>query len=135
MRLYTVHQGPSPAGRGDDVVFIRDGFSWLALIVSPLWALYRALWLVVAGIAVLALAINGLAQWMAASSSAMVAVILAAVLLFAFEANDLWRWTLRRRGFRDVAIVAGRSLADAELRFFQAVVVSPTGMLIPRDEI
>jgi hypothetical protein len=135
VRLYTVHQGPSPAGRGDDVVFIRDGFSWLALIVPPLWALYRALWLVVAGIAVLALAINGLAQWTAASSSAMVAVILAAVLLFAFEANDLWRWTLRRRGFRDVAIVAGRSLADAELRFFQAVVVSPTGMLIPRDEI
>ena len=32
MRLYTVHQGPSPAGRGDDVVFIRDGFSQKTLI-------------------------------------------------------------------------------------------------------
>ena len=41
MQLYTVHQGPAPASGGDDVVFVLDGFSWVALIVPPLWALFR----------------------------------------------------------------------------------------------
>ena len=117
MQLYTVHQGPAPASGGDDIVFVLDGFSWAALIVSPLWALFRSLWAVAAGVIIAALAID------------------AAALLFAYEANDLRRWTLRRRGFRDAGIVMGRNLADAEQRFFEAMHISPSGMLIPRDEV
>ncbi len=135
MQVYTVHQGPSPAAGGDDVVFIHDGFSWPALIVPPLWALYRTLWAVLAGVAVVTLAIEAAARWSGAPLEVVVATTFAAALLFAFEANDLRRWTLRRRGFRDVGVVAGRSLSDAEQRFFEATHVSSSGMLIPRDEV
>ena len=135
MQLYTVHQGPAPAPGTDDVVFIPDGFSWAALIVPPLWALFRSLWLVAAGAVAGFVAIDAAAQWIGASATVAAAVSFAAALLFAYEANDLRRWTLRRRGFRDAGVVAGRNLADAEQRFFEAMYVSPSGMLIPRDEI
>ncbi len=135
MQLYTVHQGPAPASGGDDVVFVLDGFSWVALIVPPLWALFRSLWAVAAGVIIAALAIAAAAQWAGAPERVTAIVSFAAALLFAYEANDLRRWTLRRRGFRDVGIVMGRNLADAEQRFFEAMHISASGMLIPRDEV
>lgn len=135
MQLYTVHQGPAPASGGDDVVFVLDGFSWVALIVPPLWALFRSLWAVAAGVIIAALAIAAAAQWAGAPERVTAIVSFAAALLFAYEANDLRRWTLRRRGFRDAGIVMGRNLADAEQRFFEAMHISPSGMLIPRDEV
>jgi hypothetical protein len=134
MQLYTVHQGPAPASGGDDVVFVLDGFSWAALIVPPLWALFRSLWLVAVGVIIAALAIDAAAQWAGAPGRVTAIVSFAAALLFAYEANDLRRWTLRRRGFRDAGIVVGRNLADAEQCFFEAMYISPSGMLIPRDE-
>jgi len=134
MQLYTVHQGPAPASGGDDVIFVLDGFSWAALIVPPLWALFRSLWAVAAGVIIAALAIDAAAQWAGAPEQVTAIASFAAALLFAYEANDLRRWTLRRRGFRDAGIVMGRNLADVEQRFFEAMYISPSGMLIPRDE-
>src|SRR6478672_11524495 len=47
MNVYTVHL----KGSKDDLaaleraVFVREGFSWAALIVGPLWLLWNRLWL------------------------------------------------------------------------------------------
>jgi hypothetical protein len=43
---------------------------------------------------------------------------LAISVIVGLEAATLRRWTLERRGFREVAVLSESSLADAEQRFF-----------------
>ena len=38
----------------------------------------------------------------------------------ALEANELRRWTLRRRGYAELGIVAGKSREECEFRFLSA---------------
>jgi hypothetical protein len=45
---------------------------------------------------------------------------LALVVLFAFEANDLRRAALERRGYRQMGIAIGSGRDDAELAFFRS---------------
>ncbi len=134
MRIYTVQQGLDPRAAGDDLEFVRDGFSWGAFAFTVVWPLYHGLWLVfvivLAGSAVLSAAVSVVGL----SDFGRSAVWLAAALLFAFEANNLRRWTLHRRGWRDVGVAAGRTLSDAEHRFFGVYAVSSSGTLIPRAD-
>ena len=53
MRLYSVYQ--SPEARGDqDLIFIKDGFCWPALVLPFIWPAWRGLWLVALSVVVLA---------------------------------------------------------------------------------
>ena len=49
MTLYSVYEPPSEAEdietRADSLVFIKEGFSWGALLVPGLWLIYRRMWL------------------------------------------------------------------------------------------
>ncbi len=122
MSVYTVHQPPLRAA--DDLadperfVFVRDGFHVWAFLLTPLWMLWRRLWLVLLCY-VLFLAVLDVALALAGVSSA--AVVLANILvslLVGLEASTLHRFTLRRRGWRDVGVVSGEDREDAERRFF-----------------
>ena len=53
-------------------------------------------------------------------------------LLVGLEAGTLRRFTLRRRRWRNVGVVSGDDLEDAERRFFDAWVKCPRGTLSPR---
>ena len=49
MPTYTVHEPPRRNGSAPDpqrFAFVRDGFHFWAFLLSPLWLLYRRLWLV-----------------------------------------------------------------------------------------
>ena len=52
MIVYTIYEPPHPpADRSDhaiSLVFIKDGFSWLAAAMAPIWMLLHSLWLVLA---------------------------------------------------------------------------------------
>ena len=50
MPVYTVHEPPvrTPGALADPArfIFVRDGFYWWAFLLTPLWMLWRRLWLV-----------------------------------------------------------------------------------------
>ena len=51
MPVYTVHEPPprdddDRRRRRDRFVFVRDGFSFWAFLLAPLWMLWHRLWLV-----------------------------------------------------------------------------------------
>ena len=123
MTLYSVYEPPSEAqdleDRADSLVFVKEGFSWPALFVPGLWLLYRACgsslscswgccWCSVGclGRATLGKTVFG---WLS----------LALVVLFAFEANDLRRAALERRGYKQMGTAIGAGRDDAELAFFR----------------
>ena len=123
MSVYTVHQAPpraAAASVAERFVFVRDGFSWWAFLLTPLWMLRHRMWLVLLGYVVLCGAIEAALVRFGASRTAIVIVGLLISLLVGLEASTLRRLALHRRRWSNVAIISGNDLEDAERRFFDA---------------
>lgn len=124
MSVFTVHQPPLRTGEAlpdsEHFVFVRDGFSFWAFIVSWLWMLWHQMWLVFVGYVVGVAAIMAALSLLGASHAAMVVVGLLISILVGLEASTLRRFSLRRQGWNNVGIVCGDNLEDAERRFFAA---------------
>src|SRR5262245_7686357 len=116
MRAYTVHAPPDDPSAPERFAFVKDGFSWPALFVPLLWILWHRLWLVLIGYLVYLAALAGIGQ-LAGEGNATIIGLLGAIL-FALEANNLRRWSLRRRSWREVGGSFGQNLDEAEARFF-----------------
>jgi Protein of unknown function (DUF2628) len=123
MIVCTVHEPGHPQqaldARADDVVFIKEGFTWWGFLFTSLWLLFNALWLEFIGVLFLAVALAaGLVE--AGLRDQVWIVSLLFMLLIGFEGNGLKRWRLERKGYVYLASVAGDSLEDCERRFFDA---------------
>lgn len=124
MIVQTIHEPPEPAAdkldRAAALAFIRDGFSFVAALLAPVWMLFSGVWIgtlvYVAALALLA-TLFSVAGW---DLRWYVALILAAHLLVGFEAASLRRWALERRGWRLLGTVAGRNAEECERRFFES---------------
>jgi hypothetical protein len=124
MAVYTVHE-PLPrkneaSADPERFAFVRDGFYFWAFLFGPLWMLWRRLWLVtllyfVASIGLL------IGLWaLGAAGTVKFVVWLLLALLIGFEAGTLRRWTLSRRGWKNIGLVVGEDMETAERRFFAA---------------
>ncbi len=115
MRVYSVHVRPGSSAPDREAVLVKEGFSWPAFFLGPIWALAHRMWLatlvflVVEVGADVACAAARLAPWGAASVGLGVATAVGMV------ANDLRRRSLERRGWRGAGLVAA-SGRDAALR-------------------
>jgi hypothetical protein len=124
MSVYTVHEPPMRAGAAASDVerfaFVRDGFSWWAFLFAPLWMLRHRMWLVLIGYVVIAAAIEVPVKVSGAPAFAASIIGLLLGLLVGLEAGTLRRFTLNRRGWKNLGVVSGDDLEDAERRFFDA---------------
>jgi len=124
MSIYTVHEPPLKAHESvtepERFVFVRDGFSFWAFLLTPFWMLRYRLWLALTGYVIVAVAL--LVGLRLIGASATVTIIASALLslLVGFEAATMRRFTLSRRGWTNVGIVVGDDLESAERRFFDA---------------
>src|ERR1700758_3404863 len=122
MPTYTVHEPParnsSAASEPERFVFVRDGFYVWAFLLAPLWLVWRRQWLglfiFLAGTFGIALAIRYAGVNVAARSF----VLLLIAFLVGLEASTLRRFTLARRGWRNIGLVSGTNMEAAEQRFF-----------------
>jgi Protein of unknown function (DUF2628) len=124
MSVYTVHE-PPPGRRGSEsdplrIAFVRDGFSFWAFLLGPLWMLWHRLWLALLGyvVAVIVLRVALVQLGAPASARALVGVLVA--LLVGLEGASLRRWTFRRRGWKQLGVVVADDRDLAERRFFDA---------------
>ncbi|MDB5641818.1 MAG: hypothetical protein JWN07_1135 [Hyphomicrobiales bacterium] len=123
MNVYTVHLKGSPDDLAslERTVFVREGFSWAALVFGPLWLLWNRLWL---ALLVWLLAEGALLVWIVLAEpahSALAGLLALMHLALAFEAAPLRRAALTRRRFRTVTVVQGRRMGDAERAFFASL--------------
>jgi len=124
MSIYTVHQPPLDSGAAAAepyrFVFVRDGFSWWAFLLTPFWMLRHRLWL---ALAIYLLASAALEAGLRALGASVLTLILASLLislLAGLEAGTLRRFKLARRRWRNIGVVTGDDVEDAERRFFDA---------------
>ena len=124
MSVYTVYEPPLKAHESapdpERFVFVRDGFSFWAFLLAPFWLLRYRLWLAFIGYVIVAIALQIALRLIGASPTVTVIVAALLSLLVGFEAATLRRFTLSRRGWRNVGIVVGDDLESAERRFFDA---------------
>jgi hypothetical protein len=116
MAFYSVHrrEGAPP----EEAIFVREGFSLGAFVLTVLWALWHRMWLTAA----ILLAISGaiaLAGNLFHISDGIIALAGFVVnLIFGFEARDLQNRSLIARGYDSAGHSHGRNLAEAEIRYF-----------------
>src|ERR1700719_4127893 len=125
MSVYTVHEPPplragAAASDVERFAFVRDGFSWWAFLFAPLWMLRHRMWLVLIGYVVVAGAIEIPVKLsrVTALAASLIGILLG--LLVGLEAGTLRRFTLSRRGWKNLGVVSGDDREDAERRFFDA---------------
>ena len=124
MPVYTVHEPPvrTPGALADPArfAFVRDGFYLWAFLLTPLWMLWRRLWLVLVLYLIGSACIEaGMRIYgMSATMISFVAILIS--FLVGLEASSLQRFTLKRRGWKNIGVVSGSDLEDAERRFFAA---------------
>lgn len=120
---FTVHEPPNPPAdrveRAERLVFIKDGFSFSALLLGPIWLLVNRMWLPLIAYAVIAFAIGTALEMLKVAPIWATLTGLALNFLIALEGDSLRRWTLERRGWQLVGTVVGRTTAECERRFFE----------------
>jgi hypothetical protein len=104
MRVWTAHLRP-----GARPVLVRDGFSFWAFLLGPLWLAAQRAWIA----AVLALAAWVLIVRLTAPPVSTV-LVLGEMVLLGLSGRDLARWSLARRGYALIGALVARN-ADAAL--------------------
>ncbi len=113
---YTVHLPPT--GSDEAAQFVPDSFAPIAFVAPWAWFPFHRLWLVTIAylvamvVVVVGLSLSGL------SSLTQTLITSGLSLLIGLEATNLKRWTLRRRGWREVAVIVAASRDEAERRYF-----------------
>lgn len=125
MAIYSIHLpgNTTPEVAADRAVFVRDGFSFWAMLFGPLWFLRHCEWLGLVGWLVIAALMSVAERWLGSVISGGFELILA--LATGVAANDIRRLTLALRGFRESGVVEGQSREAAERRFFDSWLGQP----------
>jgi hypothetical protein len=92
-------------------LLVREGFSWGALLFGPFWLAAHRAWIAAA----ISLAVYILIASLAPAPIRLVLGVSLAVLL-GLTGHDLRRWTVERRGYLLVHVVAARDAEEALLR-------------------
>ena len=116
MKLYSVHR--MPAAGNEDVLFIKEGFAWPAFFFPFIWLPVRRLWFSFL-MYVLALVTLALLEWVFALDGSSVFGLFALLALWlGLEGNNMRRRAAARWGYLEEGSSMGRSLEEAELRYF-----------------
>jgi len=133
MPVYTVHaptaDGTDTRRATDRFVFVRDGFSFWAFLIGPVWLIYRRLWLALAGYIGVSIAVAVALSWLHAGFGTRSVVMLLIAILMGMEAASLRRWTLSRGKWRQLDIVVADGEEAAERRFFDRWTMKQTAEL------
>ena len=119
MRVYTYY---APPGRADpeDAAAVAEGFCWGAMALGFAWALWRGLWLEAAALAAAPPSLALAAAQLGAPPAAAIGIVALVALFAGCNGNDWRRARLERRGYVFAGVAVGRSLAEADRRFFDA---------------
>jgi hypothetical protein len=119
MTAYVVMEPPGGSEKADAATLVRDGFTWLGLLLPPFWLAWNRLW-IEAALAFVAMAVlSALGQTLGLGWAGSLLSIL--VSLYVGLEGQGWRIArLRRRGWHEWGVVEAGWLDDAEARYVLA---------------
>lgn len=118
MTLYSVFERSTPRPGADPAPpVVPDKFSWLAMLLPPVFLLLHGLWLALLGYVLALVALYFAASWVGTETTVWFYLLLAIYL--GFEAHNLRRAALRRRGFRHRGEIVASAGDLAQLTWLQ----------------
>jgi hypothetical protein len=117
MATYVVMEpGARATADGESAVFVRDGFSFIAFLVPFAWLFWHRLW-IEGALALGALLLLGVLDDVGGMGMIAVGLSLLMSIYVGLEGPALRMAALRRRGWRDRAVIDADCLDDAETRY------------------
>ncbi|TPK59505.1 DUF2628 domain-containing protein [Mesorhizobium sp. B2-4-15] len=116
MASYVVMEPPSRGEKVETPAFIRDGFTWLGLLVPPLWLAWNRLWIEAALTFVVMAVLSMLGQGLGLGLAGSLLSLLVS-LYVGLEGQGLRIAALRRRGWHEWGVVEAGWLDDADTRY------------------
>jgi hypothetical protein len=121
--VYTVHEPPNPplnrVDRAASFVFVRDGFSWAAALLSPVYLAVKGQWLAFTAYIVLIIAAALGLHALGLERTWFAFVVIGLNIYLGFEASTLERMWLTFRGWTELGTVMGKNLPECERRFIE----------------
>lgn len=130
LRVYTVHLPPASANDGAPIL-VKEGFSWPAFVLGPIWTLWQRLWLVSTFLIAFYIALGAGLDALALDEITKSLISLTVHVLIGLSAADWRRAGLRRRGYAEVGVVSGPDLESALRRFLDLRAVDGSSTLPP----
>ena len=106
--------------RADELVFVKDGFSFWAMVGSVFWMIYHHLWLPLIGFLLAITLLSTLAYLFGASPDAGGVLFVGLSVALGFLANDIRRMVLEKNRYKMIGAIAGHSKIECERRFFSS---------------
>lgn len=130
MRIYTIHNLPGADALNDEPFLIKEGFNWLAALLTGFWALWHGLWLAALSIFVIGGALQLALAYFGADDLTLWCAAIGVSLVVGFSSNDWRRSKLGARGYRFEGVVAAANTDAALRRWFD---LHPPGVAPPRS--
>ena len=120
MKFYAVHLRRHGLDPDRDVVLVKEGFSWPALLLSFVWARWHRLWLaaVLFGLGQAAISLGIYLVHPDPVSQTVLSLGLAAII--GYLAADIRQHKLARQGFAFAGVVVGNDVDQAYRRFLDS---------------
>jgi hypothetical protein len=117
MKTYSALVKKNSQEEVEDLILLKEGFSWRAFIFGPLWFLYHKMWMEVAVL----IAINFAFALLSKISSDLDKILLEISFLFivALNANYWLNDRLRSKGYEFIGIAFGHDVLSAKLNILQ----------------
>jgi len=113
----------------DGVRFVKEGFSWWGFFFPLPWLLIKGMWEVLVIVILVLVAIGAGSETLYLPDAAVLVLSFGINLIIGFIGNDLYRWTLQRRGLIDIGPASGDTRDEAEMRFFLALPPAPPSLV------
>lgn len=119
MKLYNVLVKKNADNKIEDIVLLKDGFSWLAFLFSGFWFFYHRMWKEM----FVMIAVNFAFVFFAKLSSNLDRSLLEFAFFFLVALNaNYWRVEhLKKKNYQLVGLVFGANLVDAKLHFVDGI--------------
>jgi len=128
MRLYSVFLRDHGRANDENLLLVKEGFSWPAFVFTFVWALWSRMWwpaIVIFSVIVLS-GWGAIQLGLGETIETVISVSLGVGL--GLVGNDIRRWSLERQGYQEVALVTGKNTEDAMRRFLDDVSVDRDGI-------
>lgn len=120
--VYTVHEPPEAEGalgeRAERLVFVADGFSWMAALFGPFYLAFKREWIALAVYVAALVTLVNVLRLGGTEDHWISWVLLLLNVILGFEMSDIRRRSLTRAGWSELGTVTGAAVEDAERRFF-----------------
>ncbi len=120
MKVYTVHLRREGQDLDHDIVLVKEGFNWAALLFTGVWALWHRMWWPALALVAISAFVGAVMSGVGADHFTQTLFNTAVAVVVALLANDLRRGALAKAGYAEAGVVCGKDPDAALLSFMQA---------------